>query len=200
MDPLRCSSRVLKINQDDNDYDDIQQHPRKFNPTPAPITRPPSSSGNRLTKVQKIKPNTRKRHKWNDRFHIQTEEEKQFIPPPTHSSLQNHHFHEKRKKKQKANTYSNIHSTISEKKKTSKSSMIPPRDIITGRRQWGKRNKKRAKWSIMKSNNDNDENHDNYNKHKVTQQRRSRWNKPEIQYQQQDIINNAEAVNPLVSS
>ena len=171
MDPLASSSRVLRIEQNDDDIDlhDIPQQPRRFNPTPAPITRPPpSSSGNRMTKVQKIKPsNTRKRYKWNDRFHIQTEEEKQFTPPTI-----NNLSHRKKPDKKQAKTYSNIHSTITEKKRSKpknkpSSSTIPPIDIITGRREWGKRTKKRAKWSIIKNNPETE----------TQRPRRSKWNK-----------------------
>ena len=69
---------------------------RKFNPTQAPITRPPSATGNRSTKIQKIKPSTtRKRHTWNDRFHLENAEStaepskpRQRRVPKTYSNIQ----------------------------------------------------------------------------------------------------------------
>ena len=166
MDPLRCSSRVLKLNQEDNEAAPITQTHRKFNPTPAPISRPPSSCGNRLTKVHKIKSNTtRKRYKWNDRFHIETEEEKQTPEPPSFTTNQ--------AQKKKENSYSNLHSKRlpKRKNKVSHSSMIPPIDIVSGKRKWGSnKNKKRAKWSTT-----------NKNKNTANMQRnrqRAKWKKP----------------------
>eukprot|EP01084_Bolivina_argentea_P139805 245900_1 len=172
MDPLRCSSRVLKISQEDIDFTcNEHEHQRnKFNVTLPPISRPPSSCGNRLTKIQKIEPKKhRKRQKWNDRFHIDANEEKIFQPNPTPI------YKPKKLPRKQLNTYSKIHHNISEKRKSKpKSSIIPPFDVVTGKRQWGKRNKKRAKWSTVK----NKSIHNNILLNKNRKPKRAKWNKP----------------------
>lgn len=189
MDPLRCSSRVLKLTQDI--HDDPGTNPvtstatpfNKFNATPAPIARPPSSCGNRLinTKIEKIEPNhTRKRQKWNDRFHLQTNEEPQApvtsVPPA--ASL---HFNQRSNAALSGRRKPTLPSS-SEKRKT-KSSVIPPIDIITGRREWGKRpRKKRAKWSHLKQK-DSDNNHHRHHlpahPARTRATHRVKWKKPQ---------------------
>eukprot|EP01083_Nonionella_stella_P272520 924163_1 len=165
MDPTRSASRVIKTGPEDTEYNTSHQQYRKFNVTPAPISRPPSSYGNKGTRLQKIKPPVqKKRLKWNDRFHIESEEQKQLQPTPSPPIYKPH-----KQRKKPHNTYSDMHAhTLSEKKerkKAKRASNIPPRDPLTGRRQWGKRNKKRAKWSMMKKNS--------------THRSRAKWNKTE---------------------
>jgi len=156
------------MDHDDTEPNDIQQAPfRKFNISPAPISRPPSSCGKRVIKIQKT--NTRKRYKWNDRFHLKEEEKKQeSLPPPPPLP-----------RKKQSNKYSNIHSRSNNKKrsKLSSSSMLPPVDIVSGKRQWGLKGRgstKRAKWNMINQQQSNR----NINNHSIgNRQQRTKWNK-----------------------
>eukprot|EP00483_Globobulimina_turgida_P007015 UN07029 len=139
MDPLRRSSRVLKISQEDIEFNVDQQQLRKFNVTPAPISRPPSSCENRFTKIQKVIPNNiRKRRKWDDRFHIETYEAKQVQSHPT----QIYKFNKSQKKQKKQKKQMKQINKYSKTKETHSSSIIPPIDVVTGKREWGKKIKK----------------------------------------------------------
>ena len=154
MDPLRSSSRVIKLNQ-------------------TGISRPDSVSENRIGKVQKIKSNPikKKRLKWNDRFHLEADDVAQQIIAPQIPIQSN----QARKKK------TNVHTKALQKRRNKTShSQIPTFDIVSGKRKWGKSNnyykkkRKRAKWSAMNKN-------ENTNVSVHTRRQRAKWKKKPTQ-------------------
>eukprot|EP00485_Elphidium_margaritaceum_P004897 CAMPEP_0202689708 /NCGR_PEP_ID=MMETSP1385-20130828/4911_1 /ASSEMBLY_ACC=CAM_ASM_000861 /TAXON_ID=933848 /ORGANISM="Elphidium margaritaceum" /LENGTH=360 /DNA_ID=CAMNT_0049344885 /DNA_START=32 /DNA_END=1110 /DNA_ORIENTATION=+ len=148
---MACSSsRIIKISSSkpSNANDHPETHNSNVSNAPASYTK--------SAKVRKITPTQpRKRQKWNDRFHIETDQE-ETVAVSTHTPFRNDR------------SYAIPKRNIPPKTVTTSNKSIPPIDIITGQREWGKRPKKRAKWKLNKN--------DSTPKYRKTQ--RMKWKKP----------------------